>query len=85
MSPISFYMKPLGRRSAGKPPAALDVAGGWRRAFRLCANLRPYLTMAFILVRDILLVLSERQPVDFHELSERCHISVKSLNSHLDV
>ena len=27
MSLISFYMKSLGQRSAGKPHAALDVAG----------------------------------------------------------
>jgi hypothetical protein len=27
MSHISFYMKSLGQRSAGKPHAALDVAG----------------------------------------------------------
>ena len=27
MSHISFYTKPLGQRSAGKPHAALDVAG----------------------------------------------------------
>ena len=27
MSHISYYTKPLGQRSAGKPPAALDVAG----------------------------------------------------------
>jgi len=27
MSHINFYTKPLGQRSAGKPHAALDVAG----------------------------------------------------------
>ena len=42
MSHISFYMKSLGQRSAGKPHAALDVAGAGDGPVWLRASSRPY-------------------------------------------